>query len=50
MVEVLLCGGVTEPAVLRELVFLLGFTPAACWSLNLTQQRNELQPLFESKK
>lgn len=40
-------GGVTEPAVLRKLVFLLGFTPAACWSLNLTQKRNDLRPPFD---
>lgn len=44
MVEVLLCEGVTEPAVLRELVILLGFTPAACWGLILTQQRSDLGP------
>lgn len=42
VVEVLL-GGVTEPAVLREMVIPLGLTPAASGSLNLKRQRNYLQ-------
>lgn len=41
VVEVLL-GGVTEPAVLREMVIPLGLTTAASGSLNLKRQRNYL--------
>lgn len=42
VVEVLL-GGVTEPAVLREMVIPLGLTTAASGSLNLKRQRNYLR-------